>query len=111
MIHGHIHHTVEAEMKKQKGKKKKSKVLKQESIPVKVEGLLGDENSQIERGRSVRMAIPYGELAITSSCNIRLTCNQDKGTILTSSRKAMEIIDEILEDDAPFMEDFLRRAT
>jgi len=109
MVHGHIRHTTETFVKGKSGKADKAKA-KTRNIPVKIDELLGDGEAQVERGRSIRMALPYGEMAVTSTCNIRVPCNSDAATILAVSRKAMGMIDEILEEDEEFMSKFLSEA-
>ena len=109
MIYADIRHTIEVQMKK-KGEKPKNKTLKDERIPVKISGLVGDGLAKTRRGRTLRLSLPYGEVAVSSTCDIELTCNQDKATLMSGSRQAIKIVDEILEGDIPFMEDFIRRA-
>lgn len=95
---------------KKKGEKPKSKMLKDEQITVKISGLVGDGLAKTRRGRNIRLSLPYGEVAVSSTCEIELTCNQDKATLMSGSRQAMKVVDEILEGDVPFMEDFIRKA-
>lgn len=110
MIRGTAYHTVETTVKKGK-KKEKSEIVKQENIPVKFEDLKrGDGAAQVERGRQLRLSLPYGAASITSTCEIRLTCDQDRATVKKAAKAAMKMVDSILEDDLDDMEKFINKA-
>jgi Na+-transporting NADH:ubiquinone oxidoreductase subunit NqrF len=96
------------ESKVKKGAKKT--VLKREQKTIRLSGLLGDGNAQVERGRTIRMALPYGEVAVSTTCSVRATCNQDKSTVMATARTLDKIITEVLDEDVPYIEDFLKRA-
>lgn len=110
MITAHVTHYVEEQVGKPGKKGSTSKITKREAFKIEVPKLLGDGNAHVKRGRSYRLAIPYGEAAISSTCEIELTCNQDPATIMAAARAAIGIADEILEEDLPYMEDFIRQA-
>lgn len=108
MIRATIHHTVETTVKKDKKAKEESAVIKQENVVVTLQDLKnGDGAAQVERGRQLRLALPFGAAAITSTCDVRLTCNQDKATVKRAAKAAMKLVDAVLEDDLDDMERFL----
>jgi len=110
MISAHVTHHVEEQVGKPGKKGSKSKTSKRESFRVEIDELHGDGAAKVRRGRSYRLAIPYGEAAISSTCEIELTCNQDKATVMAAARAAIGIADDLLEEDLPYMEDFIRKA-
>lgn len=110
MITAHVTHYVEEQVGKAGKKGSSSQITQREAFKIEVPLLLGDGNARVRRGRSYRLAIPYGEAAISSTCEIELTCNQDPATIMAAARAAIKIADDVLEEDIPFMEDFVRQA-
>ncbi len=108
MIRTTAHHTVETTVKDKKSKKEKSEIVKQENIPVTLQDLRsGDGAAHVGRGRQLRLSLPFGAAAITSTCDVGLSCNQDKGTVKKAAKMAMRLVDSILEDDLDDMEKFL----
>lgn len=87
------------------------KILKEKSMSVKIppsELVVGDGNTTISKGRTIRLAVPdsYGT-SISSHCSVTLTCNQDDKTILKTARLCNRIRDKLLEEDRADMVKFV----
>jgi hypothetical protein len=90
-------------------KGKPPKVLRDKTERVDLQDLLGDENAHMVRGRSFRLGLPFGEAAITTTCEVELTCNQSRRSMLAAAKAAEALIDEVLEDDIRSMPKLLEK--
>lgn len=61
--------------------------------------LLGDSKASVERTRYAKHGIGYGEFAISGSCTVSLSCNQDDKTIVEACKKAGQIADAVMKRD------------
>jgi hypothetical protein len=107
MICALAHHRIEGSMK---GKKRKQKVLVDEYIPVQIDDIIGAGSGRVKRGSTIKLALPYGEASISSSCTITVSCYEDEATIRAVAQKAMSLVTDILEGDGEYMVKFLDKA-
>lgn len=61
--------------------------------------LLGDGKATVERTRYAKHGIGYGDFAISGSCTVSLSCNQDDKTIIEACKKAGQIADAVMKQD------------
>ena len=73
----------------------------------KAEELIGDANANVSRTKTLKRALPYGMAAISASCTVALTCNQDDGTIHKTAKLCSRIIDKLMLTDQKEMADFI----
>ena len=86
--------------------------IKNKSMTVKVpnaEELIGDGNANVSRTRTEKFAVPdsYGT-AISSSCTVALTCNQDDKTIHKTATLCNRILEKLAEEDRDRMLEFVK---
>lgn len=73
-----------------------------------LEALIGDGKASIERSRSIKFSVGYGNISIHSTCGVRLTCNQDEDTLRRATDIATSICDRVVfEQDTEVMKEFL----
>lgn len=89
---------------------KVEETLKEKTMTIKssiAEGLVGDGNAVISRGRTMKIGLPYGIASISANCNVTLTCNQDEKTIAKAAKLCAKIRDKIMEEEQPGMAEFI----
>lgn len=93
--------------KEVKGKKP---ITREKNMTVKVpkaEELIGDGHANVSRTRTLKMGLPYGAAAISASCTVALTCNQDDKTIHKTAVLCTRIIEKLMEEDQKEMSEFI----
>ena len=94
-------------VKERKGKKP---IVKEKTMAVKIpksEELIGDANANVSRNRTLKMGLPYGEAAMSASCTVTLTCNQDDKTIHRTAKLCTKIVEKLMEEDQVAIAEFI----
>ena len=77
-------------------------VTRERTMTVKLpsaDELIGDGKANVSRTRTIKMSLPYGAAAMSASCTVALTCNQDDKTIHKTSKLCTRIIEKLMEED------------
>lgn len=90
--------------------KGKPSAIKEKTMAVKIpksEELIGDGNANVARSRTIKMALPYSEAAMSATTTVSLTCNQDDKTIHRTAKLCSRIVEKLLEDDQKDIAEFI----
>ena len=101
-----IHRTMSTQ---EKGKEPKT--VREINMTIKVpnaDELIGDGNANVGRSRTLKMGLPYGVAAISATCTVSLTCNQDIKTIGRTGKLCTRIIDKMMVEDQEDMAEFIK---